>query len=406
MSGSRVALLGCVWAALATTAGAEEPVSLPALLARARDHAPAVAAARARIEEARAATITAGAPQQENPELAAAAGPRWAADGTRTDFSVGVSQYFEPGKQRQARRAAAAARVGELAAAADGALRAVLGDVARRYHHLHASLGLSDVLARALETAVEVERVAARRFALGDVAVLDVNVARATRARAEAELAVARAEVARQYGELSAIVDWPELGRIGIARLRPDLRDVDEAAAVAGIDGSPQLAALDARMREAEAGQQQALAARSPGFGLSVDYEREERTPVLMAGLVIRLPVFQRGTGPAAEAAARLTTLRAERRGAQAEAVGALTGAMAAYRHHREALRVLQADALPAVEENEQLARRSYEAGQISLADWLLYRRESLDAQRALLEHHLRAALALVDIDSLSGVLR
>jgi cobalt-zinc-cadmium efflux system outer membrane protein len=406
MSRSRVALLGCVWAVLATAAGAEEPVSLPALLSRARDHAPAVAAARARVDEARAATITAGASQPENPELAAAAGPRWAADGTLTDFSVGLSQYFEPGKQRQARRAAATARVGGMTAEADLTLRQVLGDVARRYYHLNASLALADVLARALDTAIEVERVAARRFALGDVAALDVNVARATRARAEAEVAVASAEVARGYGELAALLDWPDLGRVGITRARPVLREVDEAAAAAGLAERPELAALDARVREAEAEQQQALAARSPGFGVSVDYEREERTPVLMAGLIIRLPVFQRGTGPAAEAAARITTLRAERRAAQAAAVGALTGEVAAYRQHREALRVLQADALPAVEENEQLARRSYEAGQISLADWLLYRRESLDAQRALLEHHLRAALALVDIDSLSGVLR
>jgi cobalt-zinc-cadmium efflux system outer membrane protein len=83
-----------------------------------------------------------------------------------------------------------------------------------------------------------------------------------------------------------------------------------------------------------------------------------------------------------------------------------LGAAVAAYRSQVEAVRVLEADALAAAGENEQLARRSYEAGQISLADWLLYRREFLETQREYLDRKLLCALTLVEIDTIAGVLR
>jgi cobalt-zinc-cadmium efflux system outer membrane protein len=77
-----------------------------------------------------------------------------------------------------------------------------------------------------------------------------------------------------------------------------------------------------------------------------------------------------------------------------------------AYRQQKDALAVLEADALTAAGENEQLARRSYEAGQISLADWLLYRRELLDAQLQHLDLRLACVRALVEIDVMTGVLQ
>ena len=55
--------------------------------------------------------------------------------------------------------------------------------------------------------------------------------------------------------------------------------------------------------------------------------------------------------------------------------------------------------------ENESLARRSYEAGEMALAELLLVRGETLDTRREYLERLLEAALAAVDVEASAGAL-
>lgn len=392
--------------ALAGPVRAESPVSLQQLLTRAREGAPAVLVARSRVDEARSARTSASARLQENPEIAGAVGPRWTEGPTRTDFNLGVSQFFETGSRRNSRIAMADADIDAAAADADRGLRDVLRETASRYYRLVSTMDLSDVLARVKDMTADIERIAARRFALGDVAVLDVNVARAARAESEAELASVQADLARQYGELAGLLGWPDLPAMGVARDGITLRDVDTTELAAGIATRPDLVALDALLRSAEAEQQLAAGLARPEFGLSLDFEREEGDSILMGGFVVRLPVFQRGLGQAQAASARLARLRLQREAIRVAAQAELDGSIAAYRHQRAALRALETDALSAAGENEELGRRSYEAGQISLADWLLYRRQLVDVVRQHIEQKLQCALTLVEIDSLAGVMR
>ena len=53
--------------------------------------------------------------------------------------------------------------------------------------------------------------------------------------------------------------------------------------------------------------------------------------------------------------------------------------------------------------DNEALARRSYEVGQIGLAELLLLRRETIDARREWLDSLLELAQASAELDSLAG---
>ena len=73
-------------------------------------------------------------------------------------------------------------------------------------------------------------------------------------------------------------------------------------------------------------------------------------------------------------------------------------------RRRLAALRILEAEALPGLDENEALSARSYEVGQIGLPDLLLIRREMLDTRTAYLDTLLEAALARVDLDASAGV--
>jgi cobalt-zinc-cadmium efflux system outer membrane protein len=83
-----------------------------------------------------------------------------------------------------------------------------------------------------------------------------------------------------------------------------------------------------------------------------------------------------------------------------------IVAAEQAYALRREAVRVLEAEALPGVDENDTLASRSFEVGQIGLPELLLLRREILDTRFQYLDAQLEAALARVDLLSSAGVLR
>jgi cobalt-zinc-cadmium efflux system outer membrane protein len=70
-----------------------------------------------------------------------------------------------------------------------------------------------------------------------------------------------------------------------------------------------------------------------------------------------------------------------------------------------EALAELAATA-PMQEQNEALARRSYEMGELGLADLLLVRREVLETQIDFLGRQFDAAIAGIELETATGALK
>jgi cobalt-zinc-cadmium efflux system outer membrane protein len=77
-----------------------------------------------------------------------------------------------------------------------------------------------------------------------------------------------------------------------------------------------------------------------------------------------------------------------------------------AYERRIEAVTELERGALPALADNESLARRSYDAGQLSLAELLSIRRETVDTRKAYVDRLHDAALAGVELEAAAGVLQ
>ena len=63
-------------------------------------------------------------------------------------------------------------------------------------------------------------------------------------------------------------------------------------------------------------------------------------------------------------------------------------------------------DVLAAIDDSEQLARRSYEAGELRLPEWLLLRRELLETRLTYVDHLFETAASGVAVDVAAGVLR
>ena len=83
------------------------------------------------------------------------------------------------------------------------------------------------------------------------------------------------------------------------------------------VDQRPDFTALAAEGREADAQAQLGRALRRPDLGVRVSYEREERDTIVLGGLSVTLPAFQRGQGTlAAGRRARVASARRARNGA------------------------------------------------------------------------------------------
>jgi cobalt-zinc-cadmium efflux system outer membrane protein len=153
-------------------------LTLQQALMMARERAPRAAIARARIDETRGRLAGAQVRFRDNPVLDVASGPRRLEGETVTDFDIGLSQTFELGGRRRARIDAAEAAVAREIAVADGTTRQIVRDVAVAFVRALATQTRIETLRAVEGLAKDALDVADRRYRAGDIAVLDVNIAR------------------------------------------------------------------------------------------------------------------------------------------------------------------------------------------------------------------------------------
>lgn len=389
----------------AGVAGAQaRSLSLAEVLARAREQAPQIASARLAVDEVRGRLLGSALRFQNNPELEASLGNREGPDNRFTDVEIGVAQTFEPRARRSARMAAAEAATTQSSANVDEVTRSVLHSAAAAYFRvLHAQERIR-LLDAATELAVRVHTVADRRFRAGDIAILDVNLARASLGRARAEREQVEALRAAAVGELRQLLRLD-----GDIRVSGDLTtsgEPDLAALLQSAAQRPELRVLAAGVEEAESELRLGRSLARPDYGLGVRYSREEGDHIVLGGVTITLPVFASGQELRSVAAARATRLRAELEAARQRVRVEVRSAFEAYSRQAAAIRILADEAIAGLDENETLTTRSYEVGQLGLPELLLIRREILETRVQYLDALLAAALARADLDASAGVLR
>ncbi len=390
-----------LWPALAHAQDAR--LTYQDALARARTTAPAAALAGSQLEEARSRRTGATLRWQSNPEFDVAAGPR--SGPGAADADVGVRQAFEPRGARAARLAGVdagikSAEAGNAMALREGVREAAIAFLEALYYGERA-----EILRAVGDVSVDVARAAERRFQAGDVPILDVNLARGAAAKAAAETATA---VARRQVALGVLAE-----RLGLAgtidpegRLAEFSRPRDVAVLLAGLDDLPDMQRLAAERQETAADTQVRATLARPAFGVSAVYQRDQGANILLGGLSVTLPVFNSGQGLDATTAARARRITLEAQLVRSALDTRVRALWAAHGTQRAALGAFERDALPGLDDSESLARRSYEAGQISLAEWLLLRRELLDTRLSHVDLLFSVALAGTELDSVAGVLR
>jgi cobalt-zinc-cadmium efflux system outer membrane protein len=394
----------CVTASVSNAQTPGRTMTFAEVLARARQQAPQVISARLAVDETRGRLLGVSLRLQTNPELQANLGNREGPDGRFTDFEIGLGQSFEPRSRRSARIAGANAAIAQSSANVDETTREVLRLAAGAYFRaLHAQERIR-LLGATQELAANVHSVADRRYKAGDIAVLDVNIARAAVARVRAEREAAEAMRALAVGDLKQLLRLDGDIRVeGEFRGsgEPDLNVLLQAAAQ-----RPELRALEAAVQEAQAEVQLGRSFSRPEYGIGVRYAREEGDQIVLGGVTVSLPVFSKGQEHLAVGSARTTRLRAELEAARTRVQLEVRSAFEAYSRRMAAIRVLETDAIPGLDENVALTTRSFEVGQLGLPELLLIRREILDTRFQYLDALLETALARIDLDASAGVLR
>jgi outer membrane protein, heavy metal efflux system len=385
----------------------ERVLTIDEALALAREQAASVVLAKGRIAEARARQAQAGRRFQENPALEVNGGYRRdrRAEDDHLDFEAAVSQDLYDRKRRTARIAGAQAALERAEAELDEARRVLLREVWTTFVRALIAGDRVELLTRDRQAVDELLAATERRYEAGEATALELNRARIAAASSRAEQGGAQAERSAALAELEALLGLPP-GESVEVRPSPALREPPGLPGLlAGLDRRPDLRALAAELREAEAEVLLGQALARPGLGVRGGVGREEGADLVTAGVVVSLPFHDRGQETLATGQARADALRqalaAARRAADAE----VRGRHQALSRHLAAARELERTALPALEDNESLALKSFEAGEIDLGELLLLRREILETRLTYLDRLLEASLTRFELEAAAGAL-
>lgn len=379
-------------------------LTLDEALALAREQGAGVVLARGRVEEARARQAQAGRRFQANPELEVNGGYRRAEDDF-LDFEAAVSQDLYAGRQRAARLAGTQAAFDRAEAGLDDARRLLVRDVWTTFVRILMARDRAALLARTREAVDALLAATERRYEAGEATALELNRARAAAASTRAEQAGAGAEGSSALSELKGMLGLPPGEAFEIQGSLTPRPPLELPTLLAGIGERPDLRALAAELREAEAEILLGRALARPGLGVRGGVGREEGAEIVTAGVVVSLPVHNRGQEAVAVGEARAAALRQALAVARGAADAEVRGRYSALTRRLAAVQELEQTALPALEDNESLALKSFEAGEIGLGELLLIRREILETRLAYLERLLEASLTRFELEAAAGVL-
>jgi cobalt-zinc-cadmium efflux system outer membrane protein len=234
--------------------------------------------------------------------------------------------------------------------------------------------------------------------------VVDAHVARVALARARADVVSTEGEELTLLGELRVLLGLPASHPLEV---RGELRTLASQSVVPTPDSAvrPDIAALEAELAQAEAELRLGRSGAWPDVSVGVRYQREADESAVLGTLSLPLPIFSRGQEARVTGDARVRRLQGVLGAARLAREVQVETALARYRKQQEAVELLEREALPLLADNESLARKSYEAGEMNLAEFLLVRRETLEARAAYLDSLLQAALARARLAVETGAL-
>ncbi|MDR0635332.1 MAG: TolC family protein [Azoarcus sp.] len=410
-----VATLALATAALAAQA-AEPPLTLDRAWLRAEETSPALKSAQANLAAVEGALTDARGLLWNNPQLSAEFGRRRVPQpgretGREREWRAEISQTFEIAGQHGLR--------GEAARQNLSAYRENIEEV-RRQLRAEVEQKFVRVLAQQTRLATETELVeligsaaaaARKRFAAGEDARLDSNLAEVELGRAENQLEAAREQLIAARADLATTLQWPAETRLEVQGVfSPETETAIPytlAQLLASADERPLLRALGHQARAARSRLGLERAAKMPDVtvGLYTGREGSGEARERVAGLSVSMPLpFFRGNAEGiGRAGAELDQTLIERQAAVRDTRANVTALWQRLSSQRDRVERLRRFVLQRLQDNQRLSTSAYRAGEIDLAQWLLATRQTLETRREILEAMTELALTRVALEQAAG---
>jgi len=408
------ALGAALLAILVHGSASARPITLPEAFAAA-ESSPTLAVAAADIDQARG-NLEQARTYVYNPAITASAGPARtseavvpgpAAARTLFAFEFGIGQVIELGGKRGARKRAATAERDAAIETRAATRNGLLAEVRRAFTIAVVAQERVAVTTANELAARELQAAATERVRLGAATQTEVNVtvaglgrAIAAKKAAERDLLLARQALGNALGVVGS--DLEPSGAMPTFPTPPTDEDVLVTAAFpARRDLAAAERARDARGADVDLAD--AIAVPDPELSVSLARDAVDHANVLLAGIRVDLPLWNRNQGnrSAARAGRRRAEIEADalRRTVERE----VRSALRRYRSATEAVAAFDQQVVGTLAENLKLARETMAAGKLGLLELNVVRRDLVESQLAYLDSIAEAVQARAALETAIG---
>ncbi len=402
------ALLGsCVMALVPECAIAQQQMDFAAALEFARRNNPDWYSAEQEVEIARSKLTTARLISPFNPVLEGQGGHRTSSEKSGTDYGVGLSMELEVAGQRSLRIGEAERNLQKTEAAFQDFSRSFRARLARAFYQALFMRERLTLLERVENLNLRLLEVTRAKFQAGDVSGLEINVASVRHGRARKDSLDGRRDLQFALTDLRRLIgsDGPmqPIGELAATAPTPSLQEIGERARANRPD-------LQAKRREVERAEAEAALRRreslpNPTFGVFFNREASG-DKILLGGLSIPLPVFNRHQGEIAGLQARTTQARAELLALEKEIRKEADQAVTDWSIGLESHQLFQKEIVANMEENFKLLEAAYRERKIDFPQALIMENDLIAANLSYLETALKLREAAIKLAEVTGEVR
>ena len=360
--------------------GAEKPIILTDAISATLKNYGELKALRGERGMSEAAAVKAGLYPNPVLELGGATGALTGSSSENT-ITLGISQEFLTGGKREKRLQVAEKELFSFDNRISNTERLLRLEVKTVYYDLllaHSQFGLAQ---KAEELNIRLLRIAGERLAAGEVAELDVNLAKVEAARAEGRKIDAERETAPAQQRLLLLMGSPPdetvnvSGSLDAGALAGELVELKKQA----LKIRPDLKALKSETEKAEAEVLLARADRLPNVTLGAGYTREHTLTSLGAveekntnnligmRISVPLPLFDRNQAGQQQASARRNSTESRYLFALQSIEREVEAAHARLNSAQKAVSLYRTGILPQLEENLKLVQEAYQLGEVGI---------------------------------------
>jgi cobalt-zinc-cadmium efflux system outer membrane protein len=397
----------CVVVLLHDRSYAQQSIDFAKALELARNTNPDWKSAEQEVEIARGKVTTARLISPFNPVLEGQGGRRSSPEKSGADYGVGLSMELEVAGQRGLRIGEADRNLQKAEAAFKDFSRNFTARLARAFYQALFMRERLTLLQRVENLNLRLLEVTRAKYQAGDVSGLEINVASVRYGRARKDSLDGRRDQQSALADLRRLIGGDEpiqpAGELVLAAPPVSVQEIAERARA----NRPDLLAKRREVERAEA--EVALRQREslPNPTLGVFFNREASgDKIVLGGLSIPLPIFNRHQGEIASLHARTTQARAELLALEKDIRKEAEQAVNEWSSGLESHQLFQKEIVASMEENFKLLEAAYRERKIDFPQALIMENDLVAANLSYLETALKLREAAIKLQQVTGEVR